>query len=154
MTMSGSKVEETVSWGEGIEGIVVGKVTSIVKHPQADKLVITQVEIGGGESVQIVTGATNLNPGDYVPVALDGSTITGGVKIKKGKLRGETSNGMLCSIRELGYTLADYPEACEDGIYVLDKPHELGADVRPILQICEDVVEFEVTSNRATAKAF
>ncbi len=148
MTMSGSKVEDIHYFGDDLDKIVVGKVLSIEKHPGADKLVVCQVDIGT-ETVQIVTGATNLNPEDYVPVALDGSTVSGGKQIKKGKLRGEISNGMMCSIEELGYTLQDYPEAVEDGIFVLDKPYELGADIRPILQLCEDVVEFEITSNRS-----
>ncbi len=148
MTMSGSKVEEVIRFGEGVEGIVVGKVLSIEKHPDADKLVITQIDVGDGNNRQIVTGATNLTVGDYVPVALHGSKVIGGKVIKRGSLRGQLSDGMLCSIEELGYTIQDYPDAAEDGIYVLDKPYELGADIVPILQIKENVVSFEITSNR------
>ncbi len=148
MTMSGSKVEMTVQKCKEIEGVVVGKIVSIEKHPDADKLVVTKVDIGKSENIQIVTGATNVFVGAYVPIATDGSTIHGGVKIKKGKLRGELSQGMMCSIEELGYTRQDYPEAPENGIYIFEKEYDLGSDVVPILELAEDIVEFEITSNR------
>lgn len=148
ITMSGSKVEAVVSFSKDISRVVVGVVTSIEKHPDADKLVITKIDIGKEETIQIVTGATNLFVGAYVPVALDGSTLANDVKIKKGKLRGEVSDGMLCAIEELGFTKNDYPECQDDGIYIFaDKP-TLGADVKEVLQLCDDVVEFEITSNR------
>lgn len=148
MTMSGSKVENVKYLGEDITNVVVGKIEKIYKHPNADKLLITKIDIGKEESLQIVTGAKNIKEEDYVPVALDGATLAKGIKIKKGKLRGEESNGMLCSIDELGYTVHDYPEASEDGIYIFTKEHKLGIDVKEILQLNEEVVEFEITSNR------
>lgn len=148
MTMSGSKVETTEYLGKEISGVVVGKILFIERHPDADKLVITKVDIGS-EILQIVTGADNLTQGDYVPVAVSGSTLAGGLKIKKGKLRGVESNGMLCSIQELGYTVHDYPEAAEDGIYIFPEPQPLGGDVKNILMLEDQVVEFEITSDRA-----
>ncbi len=149
ITMSGSKVEAVESFGAEISNVVVGKVCEITKHPDADKLLITKIDIGKPEFIQIVTGSQNLKAGDYVPVALDGATLVNDLKIKKGKLRGEASEGMLCSIMELGYTTHDYPEACEDGIYVFQSEQPLGADVKPILELADDVVEYEITSNRA-----
>jgi len=151
LTMSGSKVEGVHSYGADISGVVLGRIMSVIKHPGADKLFITQVDLGG-ETRQIVTGADNLKVGDYVPAALDGSTLPGGVVIKKGMLRGELSDGMLCSISELGHTKNDYPEADEEGIYVLPdgavSEYDLGKDIRPFMRLCEDVIEFEITSNR------
>lgn len=149
MTMSGSKVEGVTHLGQDISGIVVGKVMSVEKHPNADKLFITKVNIGTGAPIQIVTGATNLCAGAIVPVALDGATLAGGVKIQKGSLRGEVSDGMLCSIEELGYTQTDYPEAPEHGIYIFQDMPPLGSDVVPLLELADDVVEFEITSNRS-----
>ncbi len=148
MTLSGSKVECVTSPGAEISGVVVGKVISIDKHENAEKLFITKIDIGSGAPLQIVTGATNLKTGVCVPVATDGATLANGVTIKKGQLRGADSEGMLCSISELGYTVHDYPEACEDGIYIFTDEQKPGADVREILQLCDDVVEFEITSNR------
>ena len=149
MTMTGSKVEAIEKLGNLIENVLVGRVESIEQHQNADKLVVTQINIGKEENIQIVTGATNLFVGAYVPVVLDGGVIADGRKIKKGKLRGEVSNGMLCSIEELGYDHIDYPEASSDGIYIFKEEQELGADVREILELCDEVVEFEITSNRA-----
>jgi len=148
MTLSGSKVESFENKGDEIKNVVVGKIVEIARHPNADKLVITKVDVGESEPIQIVTGAKNLFVGAYVPVALDGSTIANGVKIKKGKLRGEISNGMLCSIEELGFTRNDYPEAPENGIYIFEKEHKIGSDVKTVLEIDDNVVEFEITSNR------
>ena len=148
MTMSGSKVETIEKLGSLLEKIVVGRVESIEQHPNANKLVITQINIGESENIQIVTGATNLFVGAYVPVVLDGGVIANGQKIKKGKLRGEESKGMLCSIQELGYDALDYPEANEDGIYIFESEQKLGADVADILELKDEVVEFEITSNR------
>jgi len=147
LTMSGSKVETVEHLGADIKNVVVGMILSIEKHPAADKLVITKVDIGD-RIIQIVTGATNLNASDYVPVALDGAVLHNGVKIKKGNLRGEKSDGMLCSIEELGYTRNDYPEAPENGIYVFPRPYIPGINVVPIMQLRDDVIEFEITSNR------
>ncbi len=148
MTLSGSKVEGVENKGKDITKVVVAKVLEIEKHPDADKLVVVKADIGKGEPIQIVTGATNLFVGAYVPVALDGATLAEGLKIKKSKLRGVESNGMFCSVEELGYTRNDYPEAPEHGIYIFDKEYPLGSCVKEILQIDEDVVEFEITSNR------
>lgn len=148
ITMSGSKVEGCTTIAGDIENVVVGRVESIIKHPNADSLVITKVNIGKEENIQIVTGAKNLKEGDYVPVALHGSSLANGVKIKRGKLRGEESNGMLCSISELGFDLHDFPEACEDGIYVFEQPQKLGANVVDVMDLKDEVVEYEITSNR------
>lgn len=147
MTMSGSKVEAVAHLGAEIKNVVVGKILQIDRHPDADKLVVTQIDIGK-EKVQIVTGATNVEVGQYVPVALHGAELHGGLKIKTSKLRGVESQGMLCSIAELGYDTHDYPEAPEDGIYIFQEAQELGKDVCDILELKEDVVEFEITSNR------
>ena len=148
MTLSGSKVEGVENKGKDITKVVVAKVLEIEKHPDADKLVVVKADIGENEPIQIVTGATNLFVGAYVPVALDGATLAEGLKIKRSKLRGVESNGMFCSVEELGYTRNDYPEAPENGIYIFDKEYPLGSCVKEILQIEEDVVEFEITSNR------
>lgn len=148
ITKSGSKVETVTNLGKEITNVVVGKVLSIQKHPNADKLVITKVDTGQNEPLQIVTGATNLYEGAYVPVALNGSTLPNGVKIKTGKLRGIESQGMMCSISELNLTLADCPEAVEDGIYIFPEEQPLGEDVKKIFGLDEDIVEYEITSNR------
>lgn len=148
MTMSGSKVEGYEVEGEEISKVVVGKILSIEPHPNADKLVVCMVDVGADAPLQICTGATNLNAGDYVPVALDGSTLPGGKKIKKGKLRGMESNGMLCSLSELNLTVHDFPNGIEDGIYVLENEAPLGQDIRETLGLNDVSVEFEITSNR------
>ncbi|MBN2883275.1 MAG: phenylalanine--tRNA ligase subunit beta [Clostridia bacterium] len=147
MTMSGSKVEEWKVLGEGITGVVAGKILSIEKHPDADKLVVCKVDVGSGE-IQIVTGATNVNAGDLVPVALHGASLPGGIKIKKGKLRGAVSDGMLCSLSELNLTLNDYPNAIVDGIFILDRDIKPGTDMIHELGLDEEIIEFEITSNR------
>lgn len=134
--------------GGDIENVVTGQIKKIVKHPDADKLVITTVDVGKQRELQIVTGATNLKEGDYVPVALDNSKIANGVEIHSGSLRGILSEGMLCSIQELGFDLHDFPEACENGIYVFPEAVELGKNVIDVWGIKDDVVEFEITSNR------
>ena len=152
MTMTGSKVETFEVLAEDITRVVVGKILSVVPHSNSDHLVICQVDIGAAEPVQIVTGANNVFAGAVVPVATDGSTLPGGVKIKKGKLRGEVSCGMLCSIGELGLTTHDMPGAIEDGILILndvglaDAP--IGCDIREALELSDTAVEFEITSNR------
>ncbi len=144
LTMSGSKVEgyETVC-GE-VSNVVIGKIEKIDPHPDADKLRVCQVNVGN-EVIQIVTGAPNVQEGDVVPVALHGSTLVGGVKIKKGKLRGVESNGMLCSDEELGVNINDEKAT---GIWILDPSLPLGADAVDALGLKEDIVEFEITSNR------
>jgi len=147
MTNIGNAVEGVEKLGEDITNVIIGKVISLEKHPDADKLWVTQTDIGT-ETLQIITGADNLKVGDIVPVAVHGSTLANGLKIKKGKMRGLDSNGMLCSIDELGYTTADFPEASDEGIYVFPDAHPLGVDVRPIMQLCEDVADFDILSNR------
>ena len=149
LTMTGSKVETIDSKGDNIKNVVVGKILEIEKHPDADKLVVTKVNIGS-EIVQIVTGAQNVKVGDIIPIAKDGSELPGGVKIKKGKLRGVESCGMMCSIGELELTLAEYPEQIEDGIMILPKKYEkhLGENIVDILDLKEDIIDFEITPNR------
>ncbi len=148
MTMSGSKVECYEIEGEKIKNVVVGKVLSIEKHPDADKLVVCQVEVGLDEPIQIVTGAKNLTVGDLVPVAKHQSVLTDGTKITKGKLRGVPSFGMMCSVAELGVTVNDFPYAIEDGIMVLQEDCKPGDDIREVLGFNDTKFEFEITSNR------
>lgn len=147
LTMSGSHVDSIESIDKGIEKVVVGKIKSIEKHPDADKLVITKIDIGN-EEIQIVTGANNIKEGDFIPVALVGAKLPGGIKIKKGKLRGIESRGMLCSINELGVSDDLVPKEQKDGIYILDKEYELGMDIKEALGIYGEIIEFEITPNR------
>ena len=150
MTLSGSKVEFCEKMDENLEKIVVGQIESIEKHPDADKLVVCQVNIGS-EKLQIVTGAKNVKEGDKIPVVLDGGSVLDGtkpVKIKTGKLRGVESQGMFCSVEELGASTDMYPEAPEDGVYVFEDDVELGADAVKLLGRDDVVVEYEITSNR------
>ena len=147
LTMSGSKVEGIEYLGEEIDRIVVGRIDSIEKHPDSDHLWVCQVDVGD-KKVQIVTGAQNLKGSELVPVALDGSALPGGKKIKSGKLRGVLSDGMLCSISELGLTKNDAPFAIEDGIFVLTEGGAPGDDIKKVLGFDEYVCEFEITSNR------
>lgn len=148
MTISGSKVEGYEIEGSEISNVVVGKILSIVPHQDSDHLVICQVDIGESEPIQIVTGASNLTVGDLVPAALNNSTLPGGIKIKKGKLRGVESNGMLCSLGELGLTLHDFPYAIEDGIFVLQENCQPGQPICEAIGLDDIKVEFEITSNR------
>lgn len=147
MTMSGSKVERIEEFGKEIDNVVVGKILKTEKHPDADKLTVAQCDVGT-EVIQIVTGAANIKEGDYIPIAKHGSTLPGGVKIKKGKLRGIESNGMMCSAKELALDLDSLPESMLDGIYILDKEYPLGADIKDILGLNDTVIEFEITNNR------
>jgi phenylalanyl-tRNA synthetase beta chain len=146
--MSGSKVEGYETEGEGLANIVVGKVLAVEKHPNADTLFICQIDVGGEIPLQIVTGADNVVAGAMVPVAMDNSVVHGGKKIKKGKLRGEVSQGMLCSLEELGLTLGDFPYAKEDGIFLLEEDCAIGQDIREAIGFDDTVVEFEITPNR------
>ncbi|MDE6591700.1 MAG: phenylalanine--tRNA ligase subunit beta [Oscillospiraceae bacterium] len=156
LTMSGSKVETYKEEGSEISRVVVGKILSVRPHEDSDHLVVCMVDVGESEPVQIVTGAPNIreeNVGDLVPAALDGSTLPGGVKIKKGKLRGVASNGMLCSLGELGLTVHDFPYAIADGIFILNeedcgKTLVPGMDIREAIEFNDTTVEFEITSNR------
>ena len=157
MTLSGTKVEGYECLDKNLDKIVVGQITKIERHPDADKLIICQVNIGG-ESIQIVTGAPNVKEGDKVPVVLDGGRVAGGhdggplpedgIKIKKGKLRGVESFGMMCSIEELGSSREKYPDAPENGIYILSEDAEVGADAVKVLGLRDVVFEYEITSNR------
>ncbi len=148
MTMSGSKVEEIVQQGEEIKNVVVGKILTKEKHPDADKLWVCSVDVGE-DARQIVTGAQNIEVGQLVPVALHKSTLPGGVKITKGKLRGVESCGMMCSHEELGMSLGDYAGACENGILIIQEDIPAGTDIKDALSLNERIVEFEITSNRA-----
>ncbi len=156
MTLSGSKVEFYECMDADLEKIVIGQVKSIEKHPDADKLVICQVDIGT-EVTQIVTGAPNVFEGAKVPVVLDGGRVAGGhdgtvteggIKIKKGKLRGVESNGMMCSIEELGSTRDMFPEAPENGLYIFGEDAPVGESAISYLGLDDVVVEYEITSNR------
>lgn len=148
LTMAGQKVECYETEGAEISNVVVGKLISVVPHENSDHLVVCQVEVGKDAPIQIVTGASNVNAGDIVPVALDGSTLPNGVKIKKGKLRGVESNGMLCSLGELGLDKRDFPYAIEDGIFIMQEDCEIGQDIRSAIGLDDISVEFEITSNR------
>ncbi len=157
MTLSGTKVEGYSRRDNNLEKIVVGRIDKIERHPDADKLIVCQVNIGS-EVVQIVTGAPNVKEGDKVPVVLDGGKVAGGhdggplpedgIQIKAGKLRGVPSNGMMCSIEELGSDRNMYPEAPELGIYIFEDDVEVGADAVEALGLHDTVFEYEVTSNR------
>ena len=157
MTLSGTKVEGYSRLDKNLEKIVVGQIEKIEKHPDADKLIVCQVNIGT-EVVQIVTGAPNVKEGDKVPVVLDGGKVAGGhdggplpeegIVIKAGKLRGVPSNGMMCSIEELGSDRNMYPEAPELGIYIFKEDVEVGSDAIEALGLRDTVFEYEVTSNR------
>ena len=157
MTLSGTKCEGYTRLDKKLEKIVVGKVEKIERHPDADKLVVCQVNVGA-ETIQIVTGAPNVVEGALVPVVLDGGRVAGGhdgsplpengVKIKKGKLRGVPSAGMMCSVEELGSSRDAYPEAPEDGIYIFQEDVEVGSDAVEALGLHDTVFEYEITSNR------
>ncbi len=147
MTLSGSKVEGYSVLSDEIKNVVVGRVLSLERHPDSDHMWICQVDVGG-RTEQIVTGAQNVQAGDLVPVALDGSTLPGGVHINAGVLRGVASNGMLCSLKELGLTVNDFPYAIEDGIFILQEDCAPGDDICPVIGCDDTVVEFEITPNR------
>jgi len=144
LTLSGSKVEEVISSGDEITNVVTGKIESIAPHPDADKLVICQLNVGEKELVQIVTGANNMVEGDIVPVALHGASLPNGMKIKKGKLRGIVSNGMMCSEEELGIPT----EEPVHGLMILPQDTPIGKDIKGVLGLNNEVIDFEITSNR------
>ncbi len=158
MTLTGTKVEGFERADKNLDKIVIGQIMKIEKHPDADKLIVCQVNIGS-ETIQIVTGAPNVKEGDKVPVVLDGGKVAGsahsdgplpedGIQIKAGKLRGVPSNGMMCSIEELGSTREMYPEAPENGIYIFPEDAEVGTDAIEALGLHDTVFEYEITSNR------
>lgn len=149
MTLSGSKVEGYDIVGEEITGVVAGKVIEIVRHENSDHMWICTVDIGRSAPITIVTGAQNVKSGDMVPVACDGATLPDGVTIKTGELRGVTSMGMLCSLKELGLTIHDFPYAVEDGIFIMQEPCKPGDDIKKALGLGDTVIEFEITNNRA-----
>ena len=149
LTMSGSKVETLSVTGSDVSGVVVGKVLSIERHPDSDHMFICQVDVGAGAPVQIVTGAQNVNAGDLVPTALDGAKLPGGKEIRNGVLRGVASNGMLCSLGELGLEVRDFPYAIEDGIFIIEEDCKPGDDIGSVVGFGDSVVEFEITNNRA-----
>ena len=153
MTMSGSKVEGTHYMGEGISNVVVGKIEQMdllwdAGDSGKHTLWNCKVDVGGDRLLQIVTGAQNQKVGDLVPVALDGATLPGGVEIHTTDFRGELSEGMMCSIKELGLTLHDFPYAVEDGLFILQEPCKPGDDIVPVIGRDDHVVEFEITPNR------
>ncbi len=155
MTLSGSKVETVERPGDEISNVVVGKIVEMVRHENSDHMWVCQVDIGKDEPIQIVTGAQNQKVGDLVPVALHHSTLPGGKKIEKGKLRGVMSNGMLCSYQELGFTDNDWPHSVVDGLFILNTDPDLmamgpkpGDDIKPLLGLDDTVIDFEITPNR------
>ncbi len=157
MTLSGTKVEGYRKLDADLDQIVVGQIKKITPHPDADKLIVCQVDIGDGKEIQIVTGAPNVAEQDKAPVVLsggrvagghDGNLTPGGIKIKKGKLRGIESDGMMCSIEELGSSRDMYPEAPELGIYIFHPDVPVGADAVEVLGLHDAVIEYEITSNR------
>ena len=148
MTMSGSKVEGWEVTGSEISRVVVGRVISMERHTNSDHMWVCKIDVGGERELQIVTGAQNVNIGDLVPVALNGSTLPGGKEIRTGKLRGELSEGMLCSLGELGLEQRDFPYAIEDGIFILEEDCLPGDDIREVCGLNDSVVEFEITNNR------
>ncbi|MBS6367421.1 MAG: phenylalanine--tRNA ligase subunit beta, partial [Clostridiales bacterium] len=149
MTLSGSKVETTERLSDEIKNVVVGKIVSMVRHENSDHMWICKVDVGGAAPLQIVTGAQNQQEGDLVPVALHDSYLPGGVHITRGKLRGELSDGMCCSIAELGLTLHDVPYAYENGLWVLQEEGAYpGQDINEVIGNDDSVVEFEITNNR------
>ena len=150
MTDTGSKVEGYDALGDDIENVVVAKILSMKPHENSDHLWVCQMEVGKDSPVQIVTGAQNIFEGAIVPAALPVAKLPGGVVIKSGKLRGVESDGMLCSMGELGLTAHDMPGKAEDGILILDDEYadKIGQDIREALLLSDNVVEFEITSNR------
>ena len=148
MTIFGQKVETYERMDAEIRNVVVGKVVSIVRHENSDHMWVCQIDVGTEEPVQIVTGAQNVSEGDLVPAALHNSWLPGGVHITKGKLRGVVSNGMLCSLKELGLTTDDFPYAIEDGIWILQEDCKPGDDINIVIGNDDTVVDFEITNNR------
>ncbi len=149
LTMTGSKLETIEERGKDIKNVVIGKILEIEKHPNADKLIVTKVDVGN-EILQIVTGANNVKVGDIVPIAKDGSSLPNGVNIKKGELRGVESNGMMCACSELNIPVDRYPNQIEHGIMILpqEMASNLGEDIVKVLGLEEEILDFEITSNR------
>ncbi|MEG1509237.1 MAG: phenylalanine--tRNA ligase subunit beta [Clostridia bacterium] len=148
LVKAGFEIEEIVDLSQNMQNVVVGKIEKLEKHPDADKLQICQINVGLSENIQIVTGASNVNVGDLVPVALDNSILPNGMKIKKGKLRGVASNGMLCSGEELKLTEQDYKGASIYGIMILHEDYKLGEDINKIFGNDDVILDVGVTANR------
>lgn len=150
ITLTGSKVESWHTEGAELSNIVVGEILSLERHPDSDHMWVCSVNVGGDAPIQIVTGAQNLSVGDFVPVALNNSVVSGGRKIEAGTLRGVQSNGMLCSVAELGLTVHDFPYAIEDGIFIIgdDCDRTPGKDVKEAIGFNDVITEFEITPNR------
>lgn len=160
LTMTGSKVETIEEQGGDIQNVVVGKILEIKPHEDSDHLVVTKVDVGNGEILQIVTGANNINENDIVPIAKDGAKLPGGIEIKTGKLRGVDSCGMMCSVGELGLDIANYPNQILDGIMILSSEKnekvgknteledKLGLDIKELLGLNQTIIDFEITPNR------
>lgn len=160
LTMTGSKVETIEEQGGDIQNVVLGKILEIKPHEDSDHLVVTKVDVGNGEILQIVTGASNINENDIVPIAKDGAKLPGGVEIKTGKLRGVDSCGMMCSVGELGLDIHNYPNQIENGIMILSSEvdekigknkeleNKLGEDIKEVLGINQTIIDFEITPNR------
>ena len=155
MTMTGTKVETVEFLGKEISNVVIGQIEKIDQHPNADKLVVCQVNVGEEELVQICTGAKNVSEGDIVPVAKVNATLPGGIKIKKGKLRGEASHGMLCSAEELGIDENFINEESKGGIYILNGMDNLviGQDIKEFLGLNDAIIDFELTANRPDCRS-
>jgi|LGVF01.1.fsa_nt_gb phenylalanyl-tRNA synthetase beta chain len=147
LILSGSNTEGVKDFSKNNTKIVIGKVLEQTKHPDADKLFVLQVDIGE-EVTQIVTGATNINVGDFLPVAKVGAHLANGIKIKRGKLRGEVSNGMLCSLDEIGFDKSVTPKMFDDGIYILEGEYKVGTPLFKAVDLGDFVIEFEITPNR------
>ena len=148
MVMSGFEVDGIEDLSQAMDNVVAGRIVKLEKHPDADRLQICQLDVGGAEPVQIVTGADNVFEGALVPVALHDSHLPNGAHIKKGKLRGVASNGMLCSGEELCLKEADYPGAEVHGILILRDEASVGTDMREVLGLNDVIIDFSVTANR------
>lgn len=160
LTMTGSKVETIEEQGGDIQNVVVGKILEIKPHEDSDHMVVTKVDVGNGEILQIVTGANNIHENDIVPIAKDGAKLPGGIEIKTSKLRGVESCGMMCSVGELGLDIHNYPNQIENGIMILSSEvnekigknseleNKLGVDIKEVLGINQTIIDFEITPNR------
>ncbi|CZQ87731.1 phenylalanyl-trna synthetase b3/b4 [Trichococcus palustris] len=151
MSRTGIEVDDVIYPGKGLSKIVVGETLAVVDHPDSDHLHVCQVDVGAGEPIQIVCGAPNVAAGQKVIVALHGARITGNAKIKKGKMRGQESNGMICSLEELGYTESVIPKKYADGIFILPADSVPGSDVVTLLGLDDAILDIDITPNRADA---
>ena len=135
LTLTGSHVDAVINYEKDVTNVLTGKILEVEKHPNADKLVVTKIDINEAEPVQIITGAKNIKAGDIVPVALEGAKLPGGVNIKKTNFRGLPSYGMMCSYEELGFEDKVIPKEFRDGILILPQDTELGKDIKDILEL-------------------